>query len=72
MVVGRQLVPIEYSQLYFERRLVPTDVEQHFLIPLRIEGVSNDARPEDLLAERDDDEGVHVPARTSHCKVEAG
>ena len=68
VIVRRELIPVEGCQLHLERGLVGAHVEQQFLVPNRIERVSDDASAEDLLAEGDDYKRVHVPTRTCHCR----
>ena len=67
MIVRGELIPIADSELDLERRLVPAHVKEHLLFPLRVERVPDDACSENLLSKRHDDEGVHVPTRSSHC-----
>ena len=67
VVVPTKLVPIKNTKLNLERGFVTPHMEQQFLVPLRVERVSNDAGTEDLLAKRNDSERVHVPTGASHC-----
>lgn len=62
VVVRGILVPLENAQLNLEGRLVSSNMLQEVLVPNGVEGVPNDARTEYLLAERDDNEWVHVPS----------
>lgn len=59
-VVTRDFIPVEHGELGGVGRFVLSHVEQEFLIPCRVERVSNDSGTEDFLSERDDNEGVHV------------
>lgn len=45
---------------------MPLDVEEQPLVPYRIPVVPYHLGPEDLLAEADDAEGIHIPSRTRH------
>ena len=49
MVVARWLVPVEHGQLDLERALVCAHVEEELLVPGGVQGVSDYARPEDIL-----------------------
>lgn len=67
-VVTGHLVPIEYIELNVIIRLIPPYMEDELLLPGRVERVTNYSSTEDLFAKGDDHEGVHIPARTSHCE----
>lgn len=56
-----------HRKLDAERCLVVPDTEEEHLVPDRAAAVVNNACAEDFLAERDDNEWVHVP--TSMAKL---
>lgn len=71
MIIGGKLVPIKNPKLDVEVALVTPDVEEELLIPVGVQRMPDDTRPEDFLAEGDDDKWVHVPARARHCTASA-
>ena len=52
--------------MHFEGDLVFMNMEQQLLVPDWVQSIPDDARAENLPAERDDHKGVHIPAGASH------